>query len=203
MIPPPAGLTPDDYDRIEEAVMETARGRWFLAEFARRVRSGDTQKILQAIERLESASAPAQFAQAQEHAKGIGERLLDVAFQLRARRVEDGLCRVVEREASAAFALAGEERGPAFAREFDAPAPQPVMIEMQATPEAAGRAVPPRAGSLSATERAAFGEVAATLAPVSTGQAGRAPAPAASAQRGPSLDDIERMAPMRRLGFFS
>ncbi|QLP97603.1 MAG: hypothetical protein HZY79_09655 [Rhodoblastus sp.] len=45
MIPPPAGLTPDDYDRIEEAVMETARGRWFLAEFARRVRAGDTQKF--------------------------------------------------------------------------------------------------------------------------------------------------------------
>lgn len=207
MIPPPAGLTPDDYDRIEDAVMETARGRWFLAEFARRVRSGDTQKILQAIERLERASAPAQFAQAQEHAKGIGERLLDVAFQLRARRVEDGLCRVVEREASAAFALAGEERGPAFARAFDAPAPQPAMIDMQAASEPPRRPAPPaRAGGLSPTERAAFGEVAATLAPVSAGQAGRAalaPTAMTQASRGPSLDDIERMPPLRRLGYFA
>lgn len=134
MIPPPQGLNPDDYDRIEEAVMETARGRWFLAEFARRVRAGDTQKILAAIERLERASAPQQFAAAQEHASGIGERLMDLAFQLRARRIEEALVRAVEREASAAFALAGEERGPAFAKTFDPPAPEPRMIEAAPAP---------------------------------------------------------------------
>ena len=31
-------LSEDDYAAIEAAVMETARGRWFLAEFARRLR---------------------------------------------------------------------------------------------------------------------------------------------------------------------
>jgi hypothetical protein len=44
----------DDYDAIEAAVMDTARGRWFLAEFARRNRTADTSLLLTAIERLEN-----------------------------------------------------------------------------------------------------------------------------------------------------
>lgn len=127
MIPPPEGLDESDYARIEEAVMETARGRWFLAEFARRVRAGDTAKILEAIHRLERASAPAQFEMAQSHAAAIGDRLFDLAFQLRARGVEDDLCRAVEREASAACALAGETRGAPFALGFEEK-PDPVAI---------------------------------------------------------------------------
>ncbi len=43
-----------DYDAICAAVMETSRGRWFLAEYARRNRQADTQVVLSAIERLES-----------------------------------------------------------------------------------------------------------------------------------------------------
>jgi hypothetical protein len=42
-----------DYEEIEEAVMETARGRWFLTEFARRQRGSDTKLLLDAIRRLE------------------------------------------------------------------------------------------------------------------------------------------------------
>ncbi|WP_201830219.1 hypothetical protein [Microvirga zambiensis] len=41
-----------DFDAIETAVMETARGRWFLKEYARRNRHADTQTILEAVERL-------------------------------------------------------------------------------------------------------------------------------------------------------
>src|SRR5689334_13106433 len=48
-------LSEDDYSAIEAAVMETARGRWFLAEFARRNRNSDTETVLSAIERLEQA----------------------------------------------------------------------------------------------------------------------------------------------------
>lgn len=44
-----------DYEAIEGAVMETARGRWFLAEYARRNRNADTRVLLDAIERIESA----------------------------------------------------------------------------------------------------------------------------------------------------
>ncbi len=43
-----------DFDAIEAAVMETARGRWFLKEFARRNRNADTQAVLEAVDRLKA-----------------------------------------------------------------------------------------------------------------------------------------------------
>ncbi|WP_108883171.1 hypothetical protein [Anderseniella sp. Alg231-50] len=42
-----------DYEEIEQAVMETSRGRWFLTEFARRHKAADTAVLLDAIRRLE------------------------------------------------------------------------------------------------------------------------------------------------------
>jgi len=48
MIPPP-----EDFETIEAAVMSTARGRWFLREYARRLRSEETREIVEAIARLE------------------------------------------------------------------------------------------------------------------------------------------------------
>ncbi len=42
-----------DYEDIEQAVMETSRGRWFLTEFARRHKATDTGVLLDAIRRLE------------------------------------------------------------------------------------------------------------------------------------------------------
>ena len=50
--PPPS--VDSDYDSIHAAVMETVRGRWFLAEYARRNRSADTDVLLKAIGRIES-----------------------------------------------------------------------------------------------------------------------------------------------------
>lgn len=51
-------LTPlesSEYEMIEAAVTESARGRWFLSEYARRNRGADTELLLQAIGRLENA----------------------------------------------------------------------------------------------------------------------------------------------------
>jgi hypothetical protein len=45
----------DEFAEIERAVMESARGRWFLAEHARRERAADAELILAAIRRLEAA----------------------------------------------------------------------------------------------------------------------------------------------------
>ena len=42
-----------DYDAIREAFMETSRGRWFLAEYARRNRNADTRMVLDAVARIE------------------------------------------------------------------------------------------------------------------------------------------------------
>jgi chemotaxis regulatin CheY-phosphate phosphatase CheZ len=57
-VPAPAPFTDADYELIAEAVLETARGRWFLGEYARRNRQADTKLVLEAIEKLERSLAP-------------------------------------------------------------------------------------------------------------------------------------------------
>lgn len=44
--------TEDYFEAIEGAVMQTPRGRWFLAEYAKRLRGSESQELLQAMERL-------------------------------------------------------------------------------------------------------------------------------------------------------
>src|SRR5215211_6129513 len=51
----PAPLSEADYGAIEAAVMETVRGRWFLAEYARRNRHADTLMLIAALDRIEAA----------------------------------------------------------------------------------------------------------------------------------------------------
>jgi chemotaxis regulatin CheY-phosphate phosphatase CheZ len=53
-LPVPAPISEADYEAIEAAVMETARGRWFLAEYARRNRHADTTMLLKALDRIEA-----------------------------------------------------------------------------------------------------------------------------------------------------
>lgn len=48
-------LSESDYEAIAAAVMETARGRWFMAEHAKRNRQADTTKVLAAIAKLQRA----------------------------------------------------------------------------------------------------------------------------------------------------
>ncbi|KJC42782.1 hypothetical protein UP09_18475 [Bradyrhizobium sp. LTSP885] len=53
----------EDYAAISEAFMETARGRWFLGEYAKRNRNADTRMVLDAVARIEqSLSAQRQAA---------------------------------------------------------------------------------------------------------------------------------------------
>src|SRR6195952_2031627 len=56
-----------DYAAISEAFMETSRGRWFLAEYAKRNRNADTSMVLDAVARIE-ANLAAQKDAAPEHA---------------------------------------------------------------------------------------------------------------------------------------
>lgn len=46
----------DDYEAIEQAVLDSPRGRWFLAEYARRNRALETDRLLEAIDRLYNAA---------------------------------------------------------------------------------------------------------------------------------------------------
>ncbi|MGU3537036.1 hypothetical protein [Methylobacterium sp. A54F] len=48
-------IEPSAYDAIEAAMTESSRGRWFLAEYARRNRTADTEMLLGAIGRIENA----------------------------------------------------------------------------------------------------------------------------------------------------
>jgi len=51
------GLETEDFEAIEQAVLETARGRWFLDQYASRLRAAETARLLAGIERLETALA--------------------------------------------------------------------------------------------------------------------------------------------------
>lgn len=52
---PPAPIRSSDYEAIESALLGSLRGRWFLTEYSRRNRTADTQMLLDAITRLETA----------------------------------------------------------------------------------------------------------------------------------------------------
>ena len=52
---PPKHMQPEDFDVIQEAVMETARGRWFLDQYAARLRAAETQSLTASMKRLETA----------------------------------------------------------------------------------------------------------------------------------------------------
>lgn len=54
MQPPPAAPSEEDYATFSAALSESARGRAFLAEYARRNRNADTEMLLAALARLEA-----------------------------------------------------------------------------------------------------------------------------------------------------
>jgi chemotaxis regulatin CheY-phosphate phosphatase CheZ len=62
-------LSEMDYGAIEAAVMETARGRWFLSEFARRNRHAETNVLLDAMKRIEQAVSGERAVQQIEHVR--------------------------------------------------------------------------------------------------------------------------------------
>jgi chemotaxis protein CheZ len=78
-VPPPA-TADTDYDAICAAVTATARGRWFLDEYAKRNRHSDTTQVLTAIARMEAAVVGdrAQQASRQAHQE-VQIELLEMA----------------------------------------------------------------------------------------------------------------------------
>jgi hypothetical protein len=76
-------LSESDYEAIADAVMETSRGRWFMAEFARRNRQSDTTQLLTAIQRIErvvsSTIAPAASSEPRASDIDIGEAVALIA----------------------------------------------------------------------------------------------------------------------------
>jgi hypothetical protein len=64
-----------DYEAIETAVMQTARGRWFLAEYLRRHQNDETRRLATALRKLASAQERL-LMPARENAALDGIRLL-------------------------------------------------------------------------------------------------------------------------------
>jgi hypothetical protein len=110
---PPATSEPfseDDYEAIAAAISETARGRWFLTEFARRSRAAETVRALQAIRLLESSLAKRSNDRAPQ-ADRIGERLLNFVWRLRESGFDTALCDALDRDAQAILAVVAERDG--------------------------------------------------------------------------------------------
>jgi hypothetical protein len=105
---PPEGINEDDYEAIEAAVMETARGRWFLAEFSRRSHVDEMRQMLDAVARLEQVVAASQAPAAPAdpsirllvtRLKQVGEQLDGLAQDMRAEGVDESYCASVEAQA--------------------------------------------------------------------------------------------------------
>lgn len=147
---PPPGLTEDDFETIEDAVMETARGRWFLKEFARRARARETGVLLEALTRIERAVAGQGGFAPEAHAQALDERqgrLAEISWTLRERGYDGSICTLIENEARALSRIATGLRGDGPMMEnraveaLPAPAPAPVPVAPPA-PEPA-RVEPP------------------------------------------------------------
>jgi hypothetical protein len=87
-VPPPA-TADTDYDAICAAVTATARGRWFLDEFAKRNRNSDTSEVLAAIARMEATVVGERTKQASREAhQEVQIELLEMARTIAQARAE-------------------------------------------------------------------------------------------------------------------
>jgi chemotaxis regulatin CheY-phosphate phosphatase CheZ len=77
--------TDDEFDRIELAMSESARGRWFLQEYARRNRSADTEMLLGAIHRLEGVVTSEREA---DHVDRMRGDIMDMAQAIARTKTE-------------------------------------------------------------------------------------------------------------------
>jgi hypothetical protein len=106
---PPAPSAETDYDAICAAVTATARGRWFLDEFARRNRNTDTTQVLDAIARMQAAVSSDRAEQsAQQANQEVRIELLEMARTIALTRAE-----VAEHQSETARAAAAEPAGAA------------------------------------------------------------------------------------------
>ncbi|MGO4572318.1 hypothetical protein [Microvirga sp. 2TAF3] len=95
-----------DYGAIEAAVMETARGRWFLREYAKRNRNADTEAVLAAVAGLEKKLVEEKAARTMDQ---IRASLLDMASAIGETKADIGLCQPEERDAPVAAPDSGPE----------------------------------------------------------------------------------------------
>ncbi len=158
--PLPHGMSDVDYEAIEMAVTETVRGRWFLAEFARRNRGAEVKLMLDAMGRLEDlvtrqAQAAALPPSADPSIRLMVQRIKEIAASLEAAARsmrESGLeAAVWEPVDQQARAVAGLMRAGAPAEVKAGPPPQVAP----AAPASGQAAIGQAASQLAASQLAA------------------------------------------------
>jgi hypothetical protein len=208
-IKPPPGLTEDDFEAIEDAVMETARGRWFLREFARRARSAETAHLLEAITRIErivsgQSALPGGF-DIETHALALGERqkrFAEIAWTLRERGYDGSICSMIENEARALGRVSDSVRGAGPMVEAEA-GPRKAPDRMISPPQLPKPVVAPPLPESSAQPRATL-----PLRPEPASAPPFQPAPvqprldAPRDRRLERLADIDRLAPREKSALF-
>ncbi len=196
---PPQGLEEADYETIEAAVMETARGRWFLHEHARRTREAETARMLEAIGQLErllreQSQARPDSIDRQDAARLLGlieERLLDLSWMMKSRGLDPALCEVVDREARLIGRALERDAG------LDLAAPMRPLPPPDA-PEQAQAAPPERLEDARPAERAAE----SSPEPVATAQPDDVPSEPLRL-RLEALEFLDRMSERERQRFFA
>jgi hypothetical protein len=202
--PPDADAFQDaDFETIEAAVNETARGRWFLAEFARRNRAAETDRLHAALHRIESAVAVPQdrhaFDAARFHAvaQELARRLDEVTAHLRAQTSLTGP------DAETLRAEHGREPEPSERRLIEQRMiePRPFFVR----PEDAAVATPPEPVSPAHAAHSQIGLLSERLESMRRASAPSVDqtAPEPGSPNAPSLAEIEAMPLIEKLRFFA
>ncbi len=89
----PSPIRTVDYDAIEEALLQSTRGRWFLTEYTQRNRNADTRMLLDAITKLETSlllpQKPAENAHLRKDLIEMAEAISQTRSEIAAMRSAD------------------------------------------------------------------------------------------------------------------
>ncbi|WP_413993440.1 hypothetical protein ACMDCR_15920 [Labrys okinawensis] len=176
-------LSDEDYGAIEAAVMETARGRWFLAEYARRNRNADTDAVLSAIRRLERlVQSAGTFDARDEVTRGMADIAQAIAAAQIVPAAPRGLSAPFEAQAETVVwhpahgEAASAEAMPAETREetHDAVIAEPLAVDkaqaLMVEPERSSMEPEPRLQPVH--EEPAVAEIAVEPVPIHAGEIG-------------------------------
>jgi chemotaxis protein CheZ len=101
----PSPIRKVDYEAIETALLQSARGRWFLSEYTQRNRNADTRMLLDAISKLETAVLLPQQPTENAH---LRTNLIEMAEAISQTRAEIAAMRSADQD-DCQFSTATEE----------------------------------------------------------------------------------------------
>jgi len=89
----PSPLPSADYEAIEDALLQSSRGRWFLSEYGQRNRTADTKMLLDAITKLEKTvtkpGKPAESAHIRNDLIEMAEAISQTRSEIASMRTQD------------------------------------------------------------------------------------------------------------------